>query len=122
MSRRGGVSRGVFAELNLAGWIDDEPAAVDANWRRWHATLSRGEPARLKQVHGNGCSVIDDHPGDRASGRRRDGHDPSWCSLCIFTADCVPILLIDPVNQVVGALHSGWRSTIAESPGSVYKR
>lgn len=32
--------------------------------------------------------------------------------LCVQTADCVPILLFDPVNSVVSAIHAGWRGTV----------
>ena len=32
--------------------------------------------------------------------------------LCIQTADCVPVLLYDPVNRVIGAAHAGWRGTL----------
>ncbi len=32
--------------------------------------------------------------------------------LSVHTADCVPVLLFDPVNQVIGAAHSGWRGTL----------
>src|SRR5260370_14802959 len=35
-------------------------------------------------------------------------------ALCIFTADCVPILLVDPINRVVAALHAGWRGVLAD--------
>jgi len=114
MSRRGGVSGGVFADLNLAGWIDDEPAAVAENWRRWDATYPAMKPARLNQVHGNKVIFIDESRGDTRP--EADGMVTTnrGIALCIFTADCVPILLIDTVNQVAGALHSGWRSTIAD--------
>jgi YfiH family protein len=32
--------------------------------------------------------------------------------LCIQTADCVPILLFDPVKKVISAIHAGWRGTV----------
>lgn len=38
---------------------------------------------------------------------------PGIC-LCIQTADCVPVLLYDPANKVIGAVHAGWRGTLAE--------
>lgn len=34
--------------------------------------------------------------------------------LCIETADCAPILLFDPVNKVIAALHAGWKGTVQE--------
>lgn len=37
---------------------------------------------------------------------------PGYC-LCISTADCVPVLLYDPQNKVVAAIHAGWRGTVA---------
>jgi polyphenol oxidase len=38
--------------------------------------------------------------------------EPGLC-LCIQTADCVPVLLYDPVRKVAGAIHAGWRGTLA---------
>ncbi|HVN90514.1 MAG TPA: peptidoglycan editing factor PgeF [Candidatus Binataceae bacterium] len=113
MTRRGGVSSGVYAELNLAGWIEDDPAAVTENWRRWDATYPAMKPAWLNQVHGNRVIVASDHGDARPEA---DGivATERGLALCIFTADCVPALLIDSENQVIGALHSGWRSTIAD--------
>ncbi len=114
MSRRGGVSSGVYAELNLAGWIDDDPSAVAENWRRWDATYPAMKAARLNQVHGNRVIVVDSDHGDTRPEADGMVTTDRGLALCIFTADCVPILLIDPENQVIGALHSGWRSTIAD--------
>jgi len=38
-------------------------------------------------------------------------NQPGIC-LCVQTADCVPVLLFDPVNNVVAAVHAGWRGTV----------
>ncbi len=41
--------------------------------------------------------------------------------LCVFTADCVPILLCEPVAGIVSAVHSGWKGTAADIPGTAVK-
>lgn len=43
-------------------------------------------------------------------------NQPGIC-LCIQTADCVPIVLFDPVKNAVGAVHAGWRGTVANIVG-----
>ena len=40
-------------------------------------------------------------------------HQPGIC-LCIQTADCVPVLLFDPVKKVIAAVHAGWRGTVSK--------
>jgi YfiH family protein len=129
MSRDGGLSRGAYATLNLADWIGDDPAAVAENWRRWYLTYPAMKPACLDQVHGNQVRILDatadnsnlrfPFPSGKGTGVRcltGDGmvtRTPG-IALCIFTADCVPILLVDPINRVVGALHAGWRGALAD--------
>ena len=113
LGRQGGVSRDVYQSLNLARWIDDDPIAVDENWRRWQVTYPGLRPVCLQQVHGNEVRTIrDDHDGSRYPADGMVTAAPS-VALCIFTADCVPILLADEERGVVGALHSGWRGTLA---------
>jgi YfiH family protein len=114
LGRIGGVSRGVFSEFNLAGWVGDEPAAVAENWRRWRNKFPSMRPACLNQVHGNAIHVVDGAFGfSRPAG---DGLVTAnlGVALCIFTADCVPVLLVDPLNRVAGALHAGWRGALAD--------
>ncbi len=66
------------------------------------------------QVHGDRIAVI-----DRPELTREDleGYDAFICKLPgiaigVRTADCVPILLYDPVQRVVAAIHSGWKGTV----------
>lgn len=68
--------------------------------------------ATIKQVHGNEVRIVD-QPGQQCEG---DGliTDSAGLLVGIRTADCLPILLVDSVHQVVSAVHAGWRGTVAE--------
>ncbi len=69
--------------------------------------------ASLKQIHSNiVCPVT--HPGDRQSDGDGLVTDIPGLWVSIRTADCLPILLADPVKRVVAAVHAGWRGTVAE--------
>ena len=93
--------------------------AVDA----WSAALaSIGASAdrlmRVKQVHGNGVRLLNkgDVP-EGASEQQLDGDaivsNQPGLALAVMVADCVPILLVDPVRGAAAAIHAGWRGTCA---------
>lgn len=71
----------------------------------------------VRQVHGTEALVV----GEQVPSREllEQGWDalltdePGLC-LTIKTADCVPVLLFDPVRRVIAAIHAGWRGTLAE--------
>jgi polyphenol oxidase len=116
-SRRGGVSQGDFASLNMTTAQGDEKERVEENWR----ILSRSFdiPVQsfcvLNQVHGDEVLVIREDPA-RASDRQVPVGDACVTqlpnvALCIRTADCVPVFLLDPRLRVVGAIHAGWGGT-----------
>ena len=115
IGRTGGVSTGAFASMNLSYWVGDEESAVDTNWER----LRREVPdlklvARLNQVHGNDVhAATRDTYGLRPPGDGIVTAEPG-VMLGIFTADCVPILMVDSKHKVAGALHAGWRGVIAD--------
>lgn len=114
MGRVGGVSTGPYATFNLAQWVGDAPAAVRENWARWHSAYPGMRVARLAQVHGNVVQVVgDDYNGGRAEGDGMVTASPG-VALCVFSADCVPILVADAARGVAGALHAGWRGTLAD--------
>jgi polyphenol oxidase len=119
IGRAGGVSTGAFASMNLSYWVGDDERAVDSNWER----IRRGAPelklvARLNQVHGN---VI--HAATRDTAALRPAGDgivtaEPGVMLGIFTADCVPILMVDAKRKIAGALHAGWRGVLADIAGA----
>ncbi len=115
IGRSGGVSKGAFASMNLSYWVGDDERAVDANWKRIRREVPELElVARLNQVHGN---VV--HAATRDTAALRPAGDgivtaEPGVMLGIFTADCVPILMVDSKRRVVGALHAGWRGVIAD--------
>ena len=130
--RTGGVSTGPFASFNLAGWVGDAPDAVAENWRRWHLLHPHLPVVRVRQVHGNLVHRIDSsliclpddqrHQSDRLAvigpaivGPQGDGMVTAadGLALGIFTADCVPLLMVDAERRIVAALHAGWRGTLA---------
>lgn len=81
------------------------------------ATLLDIEPQKLvfpKQTHTNCVADITGIPAVKLD--ETDAlvtNKPGVC-ICVQTADCVPILLFDPVNNVVSAVHAGWRGTVGK--------
>ncbi|CAM5696645.1 Purine nucleoside phosphorylase OS=Streptomyces tendae OX=1932 GN=pgeF PE=3 SV=1 [Streptomyces tendae] len=114
--RWGGVSAVPYEELNLGGAVGDDPAAVLAN--RELAAKSLGvDPARvvwMNQVHGADVAVVDGPWGDRPVPRVDAVVTAErGLALAVLTADCVPVLLADPVSGVAAAAHAGRPGLVA---------
>jgi len=122
-ARDGGVSGGPYASLNLSLTVGDEPARVLENRRRLAAALgvSPDDFVFARQVHGAGVRVVSG--ADRGSGAysvddAMAGVDAlvtvtPGVTLAIMTADCLPVVLHDPVAGVLACVHAGWRGTVA---------
>jgi YfiH family protein len=110
-TRAGGVSPPPWDGLNLGGAVGDEPSRVAENWRRLEAGTGL-RFARVRQVHG--ARVIRaDAPCDPAEEADVVLSAAAGVAACVSIADCVPILLADPESGAVGAVHAGWRGTLA---------
>jgi hypothetical protein len=118
-SRLGGVSTGPCAQLNLGFTRGDRPEAVAENYRRLCAALGTDLKGLVMthQVHQD--DVREASRGDilphLAAPIPYDTdalvtNQPGLC-LTIYYADCIPVLLYDPVRKAIGAVHSGWRGT-----------
>ena len=106
-TRSGGVSHGPYESLNLGDHVGDDPDAVADNRRRYAKALG-ARPVFLRQVHGTG--VV------RLTAATADGTEADACwtrergiACTILVADCMPVLLADARDGLVGAAHCGWR-------------
>ncbi|MCO7221575.1 peptidoglycan editing factor PgeF [Klenkia sp. PcliD-1-E] len=107
--RRGGRSSSPYDAFNLGGHVGDDPADVAANRDRLarELGLDAADLVWMDQVHGTGVAVVT---------QRQTGTPPQVDALvtavpglvlCVLVADCVPVLLADPVAGVVAAVHAG---------------
>lgn len=131
-TRRGGVSGGEFAGLNLSFRVGDRPENVVAN----RSIVCRALGAELAdlvaagQVHGDAVAVV------TAADRGKGAGEPESALLGVdalltgergvllstYHADCVPVFLLDPVKKVIGLAHAGWRGTaLSVAAGAVRK-
>ena len=120
-TRLGGVSTGVLESLNLSVRRGDTPENVRENFQRLSAAsgidLSRMVYAR--QVHGTEV-----HPASASELQASELEPRFLCDgfvtnepgvpIAVFMADCLPVLLHDPVHGVIGAVHCGWRSSVGD--------
>lgn len=110
--RRGGVSTGPFATLNMAGHVGDTPAHVAENRRRVRCALELpGEPRWLNQVHGTRCvDLADAGAAEEADGSYTDAPG----NVCaVLTADCLPLFVCDAAGERAGLFHVGWKGLAA---------
>ena len=125
-TRQGGNSTGNFAGLNLSYRQGDEAGQVRANWEALALAfdIAPEQFLTVRQVHGDDVLTIDDSRliPERDAGGPGEEREPPLCfdaiitnqpglAIGIKTADCVPILLVDPVRRVIAAVHAGWKGT-----------
>ena len=118
-TRQGGVSQGIYASLNLGFLRGDERENVVENYRRFCTAIGADVDSLVlsNQVHSDVvrvCTSADRGKGfDRPGDYEADGlmTDVPGLGLVVFAADCLPVLLYDPVRQAVAAVHAGWRGT-----------
>ena len=115
LGRRGGVSVGEVAGLNVGYGSKDDRAAIFENRKRAIAAVLPGaELATVHQVH-SAEAVYAARAWPQAERPHADAlvTDRPKLLLGILTADCAPVLLADPDAGVIGAAHAGWRGALA---------
>ncbi len=124
-TRLGGVSQGYLESLNLGLHRGDDPANLLENYRIVSQALgfSLESLVMTRQTHSDVIRLVGRENGgeglDRPVEPECDGliTNTPGLTLVVFTADCTPILLHDPVTGAVGAVHAGWRGTVADIAG-----
>lgn len=121
-TRHGGCGSGAYGTFNCTPYTGDEPAMVLAHQDLLCRDLGIPTGHLIIPYQTHSCNVlsIDDTFMQLSSDARHallQEKDaiitslPNVC-LCVSTADCVPVLLHDPVRGVVAAAHAGWRGTV----------
>jgi len=124
-TRLGGVSEGYLSALNIGIHRGDDPRRVERNYEILAQLLGIGmeDFVVTKQTHSDIVRYVDGIDRGKAL---VEGASPECdalvtntpgVALVVFTADCTPILLHDPVTGAVGAAHAGWRGTAADIAG-----
>jgi len=111
LGRRGGMSLGLIAGLNVGHGAEDDGAAVAENRRRAkEAVLPGARLATVYQVHSpDAVEVVAPWPHDQRPRADAMVTDRPGLLLGVVTADCAPVLLADRAAGVIGAAHAGWR-------------
>lgn len=111
-TREGGVSKGRYAALNCGPGSKDDPAHVAENRRRVALSLGLAvdrlyTPYQVHSARAVTAPWTRERPQADAVVSSRQG---VGCS--VLTADCAPVLLIDPQARVVAAAHAGWKGAL----------
>ncbi len=124
-TRQGGVSEGPFRSFNVAYGVGDEEARVAANRRALSAIFGAPLEALVEaeQVHGGDVAVVTaGEAGTVVPGVDALVTDSREVWLAVYTADCVPLLVVDPHRPAVAAVHAGWRGIARGIVAAVVRR
>lgn len=126
--RHGGVSAPDIGTLNLGRTLEDSVEAVETNFERVRRAIGVPRVVTTSQTHGTDVVVVDEamvgrwgprsHLGSPAGQARLPEADAMVTALpdialCIRVADCVPVLLADLDQGVLGAAHAGREGLLA---------
>ena len=113
-TRHGGISDYPFASLNLGLHTDDDQANVQENRRRFFSQfgIQSSSVAHSHQVHGDQILVVEEAGAYQGYDALITNQANIFC--CVTIADCTPVLVYDPINQAIAAIHAGWRGTAQE--------
>lgn len=115
-TRHGGVSQSCWKSLNLGASIGDDPQAVIENHRRMYRALDVNPVLAVSAwlVHSVAVKVVDAQSKINGNLEKADAiiTDQQDTPLVMRYADCVPLLLYDPVKGAIALAHAGWRGTV----------
>lgn len=112
-TRIGGYSEGKYAGFNIGLNVNDQPAHVEKNIELLARALGVDKENLIfpGQTHSANVGLVSKNeknlPETDALITNQKG-----LVLSVQTADCVPVLLYDPGNKAIAAIHSGWKGTV----------
>ena len=112
-TRVGGVSSGHLFSLNLGHTVNDSPRNVNQNLESLALAIDikKSQIVFPKQTHSSNIGIVKSVNEIFPDTDALITNVPGIC-ICVRTADCIPILLYDPIQKVIAAIHSGWKGTV----------
>ncbi len=119
-ARLGGISTAPFDTLNFSTTVGDTPTNVARNFEIFSRSVGiRSESiVTCNQVHGADVLVADSEKPPISNCDAIISINPDW-RPAVMTADCLPILIVDPKTRVCAAIHAGWKGTVLRIAGKV---
>lgn len=117
-TRRGGTGDRAYDSLNLSFGVGDCAKVVLNNRERIKQQLKIRHLVSSNQVHGDSVALVEsvDKDHELADYDALITNQPG-VGLLIQQADCQAILLHDPIQEVIAAVHNGWRGSVANIIG-----
>jgi YfiH family protein len=122
-TRQGGVSSPPYESLNLGFRVGDDPEKVIENRRLLFQAfgISLERSVWCRQIHADGVVTVGAEDAGRGSTEEESivedadalVTDTPGLTLCVTLADCVPVVIFDPAQRVVGLAHAGWGGTVS---------
>ena len=122
-NRKGGFSKGIYKSLNCGLGSNDNINNIRKNIDRVCKKIgcNKNNLILMSQIHSNIVHKVTKIPNKKLKGdslvTNRKG-----IALGILTADCAPILIYDPVNNLIGAIHAGWRGAYKKIVSNTLKK
>jgi len=121
--RSGGVSSAPYVSCNLSYRVGDAPENVRRNRERIKDKLGIDTLVSAEQIHGDAIYCVEGGQGDvEVEGYDALITDKAGIGLLIQQADCQAVLLHDPDNRAVAAIHCGWRGNVLDIAGKTVQR
>ena len=123
-TRLGGVSRAPYQSLNLGLHVGDDSVCVEKNRRLFCNAVGVNSEAVVaaEQIHGDKIAVITHEQAGKGAFSYKEaiaGTDALVTNvpgvpLLLCYADCVPVCIVDPVQEAIGVIHAGWKGTVSK--------
>ena len=122
-NRLGGVSKGIYKSLNCGLGSDDKIKHVWKNIEKVCQKIGcrKSNLILLNQIHSNIVHKISKIPKKKLKGDSLITNKKG-IALGILTADCAPVLVYDPINNLIGALHAGWKGAFKNVVSTTLKK
>ena len=122
-NREGGVSKGIYKSLNCGPGSKDKIKNIKKNIEKVCKKIgcNKKNLILLDQVHSN---IV--HNVNRVTKKKLKGDSlitgKKGIALGILTADCAPVFIYDPINNLISALHAGWKGAFKQIISKTIKK